>query len=101
MQHVGPTPYRTGEDLVNRITDAAKCLAQPVDELWIYGHGGPRGLFRITSYNVCYTKLLRTWQISAPQQGITISRKGTRWVVFMADDPSAGSNGRQARGWSG
>lgn len=46
---VGPTPYRTGEDVVNRIADAARCLAQPVDEIWIYGHGGPRGIF--SAYN--------------------------------------------------
>jgi Hemopexin len=46
---VGPTRYRTGEDLVTRVADAARCLAQPVDEIWIYGHGGPRGIF--SAYN--------------------------------------------------
>ena len=30
------------------------------------GINGVTGVLRITSYNVCYTKLLRCWQCSAP-----------------------------------
>ena len=61
---VGPTPYRTGEDIVNRIADAAKCLKTPVDEIWLFCHGGPRGIF--SAYET-YRGLYVRWALLAPE----------------------------------
>ena len=41
-------------------------LAFKAISISLFCDSGPRYAFRITSYNVCYTKLLRPWRIRRP-----------------------------------
>jgi hypothetical protein len=41
----GPTPYKTGADIVTAITQAYKCTSTPVKEIHIFSHAGSSGVY--------------------------------------------------------
>ena len=43
--NIGSTEYRNGADIIDALEETYKCLLQPVDEVHIFGHSGPHGIF--------------------------------------------------------
>jgi hypothetical protein len=42
---IGPAPYETGADIIRSLACVEQCLNRPVEELHIFGHSGPNGIF--------------------------------------------------------
>lgn len=86
---VGPTPYKTGGDIIKAINATYRCLRKPVELIHIFGHGVPDGIPGVVKgrYFGLYKKSYPLVEATNKQGRKTERDRGGRTVSDVPTEP--------------